>query len=274
MVDLKNSMLLCFAASTSAADCTAPVACAHVPSPARISCEPSIPTPRLDRGWLDRFAMNRRRICESGGEIDIVFLGDSITHYWEVGEGSDTSTEIVELRKTYSILNCAYGGDRTENQLWLAQNGLLDGYKTKLAMMMIGSNNSGAGVAPRETFEGIKALVATIRAKQPQAKILLLDIFPRGTATSPAHRLNREVNALIDAEKWDDAVTVMDLGAKFVDEKGDTIPELFDAERLHLMDMGYALWRKAVEPVFKDVVGKYASPTSTMQQPRTKRKIT
>ena len=240
--------------SASAADCAATAACTNVPPSA--SCEASIPTPRVDRGWLDRFAMNRRQICESNGEIDIVFIGDSITHYWDVGEGGDTSTEIVDLRKTYSILNCGYGGDRTQNQLWFAQNGLLDGYRTKLVMMMIGTNNSGAGVEPRETFEGIKAIVATVRAKQPQAKILLLHIFPRGTANSPAHRLNQEVNALINAGKWDDAVIVKDIGSNFVDEKGDTIPDLFDAERLHLMDMGYTLWRKAVEPVFKDVVGK------------------
>lgn len=213
--------------------------------------------PRAERGWRDRFEMNRGQIAKSNGEIDIVFIGDSITHYWDVGEGCDTSTDILELRKTYSILNCAYGGDRTQNQLWCAQNGLLDGYRTKLVMVLIGSNNSGGGTAPAETFEGVKAIVATVREKQPQAKILLLNLFPRGTSTSKANILNQKVNALINAEKWDDAVIVMDIGSNFVDEKGDTIPELFDKERLHFVGTeGYARWRRAVEPVFRDVVGK------------------
>ena len=220
-------------------------------------CESCIPTPRADSGWLERFAMNRRQIAASKGAIDIVFIGDSITHYWDVGEGSDCSTEIVDLRKTYSILNCAYGGDWTQNQLWCAENGLLDGYTAKLVMIHIGTNNSGGGTPPAETFAGIKKLVATVRAKQPQAKILLLNIFPRGTWESKANTLNRKVNQLINAEKWDEAVIVKDIGSNFVDEKGDTIPELFDEERLHFTGTeGYARWRKAVEPVFRDVVDR------------------
>lgn len=201
--------------------------------------------------------MNRQQICASGGEIDIVFLGDSLTHYWDVGEGPDSSTEIVELRKTYSILNCAYGGDKTQNLLWVARNGLLDGYKTKLVQLLIGTNNSGAGNEPKDTFAGIKKIVALIREKQPQAKILLLNLLPRGTTASPAHQRNAEINALINAEKWDEAVIVKDIGGNFVDEKGDTIPELYDDERLHFVgETGYRLWRQAVEPVFREVVGK------------------
>ena len=215
------------------------------------------PSPRTDLGWLERFAMNRGQIAASGGWIDMVFIGDSITHYWDVGEGPDCSTEIEDLRKTYSILNCAYGGDWTQNRLWCVRNGLLDGYRTKLVMLHIGTNNSGGGTDPAETFAGIKAIVATIRAKQPQAKILLLNIFPRGTADCEPNALNRKVNALINAEPWDDAVIVKDIGSNFADEKGDTLPGLFDDERLHFIGTeGYARWRKAVEPIFKEVVGK------------------
>lgn len=213
--------------------------------------------PRPDSGWLSRYAMNRRQIETSGGQIDMVFLGDSITHYWDVGEGSDSSTEIEDLRKTYSILNCAYGGDWVQNRLWCVENGLFDGYRTKLVMIHIGTNNSGGKMDPQETFAGIKAIVKAVRVRQPQAKILLLDIFPRGTLDSPANVLNRKVNELINAEKWDDAVIVKDIGANFADEKGETIPELFDEERLHFIGTeGYARWRRAVEPIFKSVVGK------------------
>lgn len=222
-----------------------------------ISSDASVPMPRADFGWLERFAMNRRQIAASNGTIDLVFVGDSITHYWDVGEGSDSSVEIEDLRKTYSILNCAYGGDWTQNRLWCLRNGLLDGYRTKLVMVHIGTNNSGGGTDPAKTFAGIKEIVKTIRAKQPQAKILLLNIFPRGTADNEAHLLNQKVNALMNAEPWDEAVIVKDLGANFADEKGETIPELFDSERLHFIGTeGYRRWRQAVEPIFKKVVGK------------------
>ena len=203
--------------------------------------------------WYDRLAANRRQIAESGGKIDLVFMGDSITHYWDVGEGPDTSTEIVELRKKFSILNCGYGGDQTQHLLWRAKYGELDGYEAKLVMLLIGTNNSGAGHLPEDIFAAICETMDVIHAKQPKAKILLLPLFPRGTANSPANVRNLAVNARIREAAWSDHVIVKDLTAFFRDEKGDTIPELFDDERLHMSDAGFVVWRREVEPIFDEV---------------------
>jgi beta-glucosidase len=203
--------------------------------------------------WYDRLAANRRQIAESGGKIDLVFMGDSITHYWDVGEGPDTSTEIVELRKKFSILNCGYGGDQTQHLLWRAKHGELDGYEAKLVMLLIGTNNSGAGRPPEEIFAAICEIMDVIHAKQPKAIILLLPLFPRGTANSPANVRNLAVNALIRETAWGDHVIVKDLTGFFHDEKGDTIPELFDDERLHMSDAGFVVWRREVEPIFDEV---------------------
>ena len=203
--------------------------------------------------WYDRLAANRRQIAESGGKIDLVFMGDSITHYWDVGEGPDTSTEIVELRKKFSILNCGYGGDQTQHLLWRAKHGELDGYEAKLVMLLIGTNNSGAERPPEEVFVAIREIMDVIHAKQPKAKILLLPLFPRGTANSPANLRNLAVNARIREAAWGDHVIMKDLTGFFHDEKGDTIPELFDDERLHMSNAGFVVWRREVEPIFDNV---------------------
>jgi beta-glucosidase len=205
--------------------------------------------------WYDRLAANRRQIAQSGGKIDLVFMGDSITHYWDVGEGLDTSTEIVELRKKFSILNCGYGGDQTQHLLWRAKYGELDGYEAKLVMLLIGTNNSGAGCPPEEIFDAIRELVSVIHVKQPRAKILLLKLFPRNTAKSPANVRNQAVNAMIGAATWDDDVIVRDLTPVFADADGNAIPELFDNEILHMSDEGFVRWRRAVEPIFDEVCG-------------------
>ncbi|MCQ2388289.1 MAG: GDSL-type esterase/lipase family protein [Kiritimatiellae bacterium] len=205
--------------------------------------------------WLERIAKNRKQISESKGEIDLVFMGDSITHYWDVGEGGDTSTEIEDLKKTYTILNCGYGGDQTQHLLWRARNGELDGYKAKLVMLMIGTNNCGQPAD--QVFAGIKEILKTIHAKQPQAKVLLLPIFPRGAkADDWANKSVQAVNKLIAAEKFPDHVTVFSFAEQLVDANGVTRPELYDDERLHLSDEGFKVWRKAVEPFFKAACGK------------------
>ena len=205
--------------------------------------------------WYDRLAANRRQIAESGGKIDLVFMGDSITHYWDVGEGPDTSTEILDLRKKFSILNCGYGGDQTQHLLWRAKYGELDGYEAKLVMLLIGTNNSGAGCPPEDIFDAIREIVSVIRVKQPRAKILLLKLFPRNTAKSPANVRNQAVNAMIGAATWDDNVIVRDLTPVFADQDGNAIPELFDNEILHMSDEGFVRWRRAVEPIFDEVCG-------------------
>ena len=205
--------------------------------------------------WYDRLAANRRQIAESGGKIDLVFMGDSITHYWDVGEGPDTSTEILDLRKKFSILNCGYGGDQTQHLLWRAGNGELDGYEAKLVMLLIGTNNSSAGCPAEEIFDAIREIVSVIRQKQPRAKILLLKLFPRNTAKSPANVRNQAVNAMIGAATWDGNVIVRDLTSVFADADGNAIPELFDNEILHMSDEGFVRWRRAVEPIFDEVCG-------------------
>ena len=111
-----------------------------------------------DGWWLEKIAKNRKIISESKGEIDLVFMGDSITHYWDVGEGEDTSTEIEDLRKTYTILNAGYGGDQVQHLLWRAKNGELDGYKTKLVMLMIGTNNYH-GQKPEDIAAGTREVI-------------------------------------------------------------------------------------------------------------------
>ncbi len=229
---------------------------ADVPAESRPSL---IPQTRIEfakgvgNWWFERLAANRRQIAQSGGRIDLVFMGDSITHYWDIGEGLDTSTEILELKKKFTVLNCGYGGDQTQHLLWRAQNGELDGYRAKLVMLLIGTNNSGAARPPAETFAAIEAIVATIHAKQPDAKILLLKLFPRGTAQSPANQRNLAVNEMIAAKKWEDYVIVKDLTGIFADAEGNAIPALFDNELLHMSDEGFVRWRQAVEPIFDEV---------------------
>ena len=209
-----------------------------------------------DGWWLEKIARNRRIISESKGEIDLVFMGDSITHYWDVGEGEDTSTEIEDLRKTYTILNAGYGGDQVQHLLWRAKNGELDGYKTKLVMLMIGTNNCH-GQKPEDIAAGTREVIRVIREKQPQAKILLLPIFPRGAKYDDrAYALGRAVNEILAKDDFGPEVIRFSFADKLVDANGVTRPELFDQERLHLTDAGYVIWRKAVEPFFK----KYCAP--------------
>lgn len=207
-----------------------------------------------DRWWLDRLSAKRKQISESNGEIDLVFFGDSITHNWE-GPGRDS---LAELMKTYSVLDIGFSGDRTEHLLWRGEyGGVLDGYKAKCVMLMVGTNNTWHRKdKPEAIAEGIRAILDLIAKKQPQATTLLLPIFPFGPDAQDAKRVNNEkVNAIIKNFADGKKVVWVDFNAKFLDEKGDNVALMPD--RCHPNAKGYAeVWLPSVLPYFKEVCGK------------------
>ena len=198
--------------------------------------------------WANRLLQKRNQIADSKGEIDLVFFGDSITHNWE-GAGKK---QLAELSKTYSILDIGYGGDRTQHLVWRGLNGELDGYKAKCVMLMIGTNN-------RESVEdianGVRRVLEVIAQKQPDAKTLLLPIFPRGEGPANARRIaNEKVNAIIKNCADGRRVIWVDFNSKFLDEKGDT--KWIMPDRLHPNAAGYKIWTDEVLPYFKSICGK------------------
>ena len=214
------------------------------------------PTARWEDSWrLDRALEKRNQIVDSNGEFDIVFFGDSITHNWDRPEKGGSVLE--ELRKTYSILNIGYSGDKTENLIWRGQNGELDGYTAKCIMLMIGTNNTWHRKdKPADIAAGIRKILDVIAEKQPQAKTLLLPIFPFGDKPDHPNRVNNEaVNAIIKGYADGEKVIWVDFNAKFLDEKGDNVKWMPD--HCHPNEAGYReIWLPAVLPYFKEIVGK------------------
>ena len=68
--------------------------------------------------------------------------------------------------------NFGISGDRTENVLWRLHNGELEDVSPKIIVLSVGQENYGDSA---ETIaEGIRAICAFIRSKQPQAFLVLL----------------------------------------------------------------------------------------------------
>lgn len=124
------------------------------------------------RWWYNRMKERRDIIRSSSGEFDFVMISDSLGHRW------DNEPFFTEFTNTYSFLNLGYGGDKAETAIWRAENGELDGYRAKLVCIQIGSNNQRKDDTVERTAEFIRKLIGIVRAKQPQAKIVLEAIMP------------------------------------------------------------------------------------------------
>ena len=117
-----------------------------------------------------------KRIEQSKGAGDVIFLGDSITHGWEGQKAWQ------EHFGSFKPVNLGIGGDQTGHVLWRITDGHeLDHLKPKAAVIMIGTNNTGGHTA-EQIAGGIKAIVEELKQQKPDIKILVLGVFPRGSA--------------------------------------------------------------------------------------------
>jgi lysophospholipase L1-like esterase len=234
-----------------------------------------------------------KRIEESKGSGDVIFLGDSITHGWE---GQKAWQEHFGSIKP---VNLGIGGDQTGHILWRITDGHeLDHLNPKAAVIMIGTNNIGGHTA-QQIAGGIKAIVEELKRQKPHIKVLVLGVFPRGNAadaersldeitevikpindelkkekpdvkrlnalvrnlerqrgTIPAAKLNKkvaEINAII--AKLDDGNTVFykDIGKEFLDQNSGLSGEIMP-DYLHLSAKGYDIWGKAIKADIEKLV--------------------
>jgi lysophospholipase L1-like esterase len=210
-----------------------------------------VPVPRTD--WaVPRQNLVLERAGKNPGDYDIEFIGDSITEGWE-GAGRNVWQEFYGKRK---VINMGVGGDRTQHVLWRFEQGQLDGINAKVAVVMIGTNNSNnQDNTEAEILEGVTAIVQQIRVRQPETKIILLGIFPRGRTFSPQRGKILQVNQAL--ARLDDGKNVfyIDLGFRFIENNG-SISESMMHDYLHPGESGYKIWADGIETKLKELLGE------------------
>lgn len=227
------------------------------PAPPSVKPIAITPTPRMDNpGWMK--IVERQAAAAKPGQWDLVLIGDSITAGWQSGAPAGIWAKHFPA---YRTLNLGIAADKTENVLWrLGFPGMLDGYQPKLFVLMIGTNNTGHRFGTEtadDTAQGVRAILNTLAAKSPDAKILLLAIFPRGEEIK--RRRNDEVNRQIKKVADNQKVFWLDLSPHFLDSDGKLSTPLFKEEKpfpIHLTAEGYEAWAKALEPTIEELMKK------------------
>ena len=209
------------------------------------------PAPRTDKGWVDRQAAFNATVASVGSKAQLIFIGDSITQGWE-GEGKEVWAKHYAHR---NAINLGIGGDRTQHVLWRLDNGNLAGLKPKAAVVMIGTNNSnGEDNTPEQIVDGVRAIVAKLRSKLPETRILLVAIFPRSENFSVQRGKLAQINQALRRVADDQSVFWADFGHKFLNDDG-TMPRELMPDYLHLSKKGYQIWAESIEAQLAKMLG-------------------
>uniref|UniRef100_A0AC11CZS4 Platelet activating factor acetylhydrolase 1b catalytic subunit 3 n=1 Tax=Ovis aries TaxID=9940 RepID=A0AC11CZS4_SHEEP len=219
----------------------------------------SKPTPvqdvQGDGRWM---SLHHRFVADSKDkEPEVVFIGDSLVqlmHQCEIWR---------ELFSPLHALNFGIGGDSTQHVLWRLENGELEHIRPKVSRAWVGSQSplslppspplhplfpqivvvwvgtNNHGHTAEQVTGGIKAIVQLVNERQPQARVVVLGLLPRGQHPNPLREKNRRVNELVRAAlAGHPRAHFLDADPGFVHSDG-TISHHDMYDYLHLSRLGY-----------------------------------
>ncbi|MDP6634473.1 MAG: GDSL-type esterase/lipase family protein [Phycisphaerae bacterium] len=211
-----------------------------------------IPAPRISEWWFARQAQNIGAM--SKGDIDLLMVGDSITHNFE-SIGKEVWKKHFEPLKA---INLGFGGDRTQHVLWRLDHLPKLKKPPKGAVVLIGTNNICWGSdTPKQASLGVQAIARKLNDIYPEMKVLVLGVFPRRRTINHPHRkqiieLNSYLPGLLKGIK---NVKFLDIGPKFLDDKGFLSKEMMP-DTTHPSEKAHEIWAEAIGPELKKMLDK------------------
>jgi lysophospholipase L1-like esterase len=249
--------VLCWLPSATGAQ--AQTGAAAAPNPA------VVPTDRLSEAW---WAGRHQAIVAaqaSHADAQLLLIGDSITSNYDKAKPPNEDFRPIwqQYYAPRKALNLGFSGDTTANVLWRLDHGEVDGLHPKVAVLLIGTNNTGLlHETAEQTDAGIDAVIADLEHHLPNTKILLLGILP---TRLPSKYENFDVNSYLGkryAGGEDGRVTYLDISVIFY-QGGSLNDSLFydpylspPRASLHPNTQGQRMMASAIEPAIARLLGE------------------
>ncbi len=188
--------------------------------------------------WSEIEAFRKQDSLDMPAKNGIVFVGSSSFRMWQDAE---------QIFKKYQVINRGFGGSTLADAINYLDY-LVFPYEPRQVVIYSGENDVANGVSATETFDRFKTLVTRIREKQPEVPLVYLSM-----KESPSRKQFRDTllkaNSMIkDYISTLPKAVYVDVNAKMLDKNGDTRPELFREDMLHMKKQGYDIWKKALTP--------------------------
>jgi len=187
----------------------------------------------------------------------IVFLGDSITQWWDA--------EFFNHHfGMYTPINLGMSGHTSKDTLEYIELSKLNNFRPSKLVLQIGTNDGDRNMSTGDTLDNIQQICKLLLELSPATKIFLVGPLPRGETTTDRYRIyNREVNKLLRVSKRDPRVKYIDIGMMFTEEDG-TISKNIMYDFLHLTKKGYEI----LSEVVSQFLFSSSEPASPVPLPR------
>lgn len=174
-------------------------------------------------------------VSHKGARPDIVLIGDSLIQRWPM----DT---LLAANEGKLVVNVGVGSDRVQNVLWRLDGLRIHMRRTQHVILLVGTNNLTARDPAEAIVAGLTSLAAKLRQRAPRARILVLQIPPRGknlkSKNTARHQVNDAIVRLCARRRYE----TMPLDTLLV--RGNT--SSYDESLLHFSDAGYGILDAAI----------------------------
>ena len=194
---------------------------------------------------LHPFEQEVRRLSEQLDSLGwdpgtTVVTGSSTIRMWR---------SLPEISGREVVLNTGFGGSKAadlERHLFP----LVLKFDPKRVFIYEGDNDLWAGVAPEEILASLDRIVTRIQLAAPNTKIYLI-----GAKPSPSRWAKKDLYQSFNQqlEKYSqrkEGVSFIDTWAALTDSDGNTRPEVYIKDQLHLNEAGYILWNGVFKSYF------------------------
>ena len=173
-------------------------------------------------------------------EVDVVFLGDSLTDGYNV----------AECYPGYTVLNRGIGGETSVGLEDRLKVSLYD-VKPKVAVMLIGANNLGT------MLENYESILRGFEENVPDTEIVILSLTSMGGEWGKNNQLAAYNNVMIKmlAQKY--SYEYVDLYSALLNlETGEIYPE-YTTDGGHLTAAGYEVLTREITPALERQLEKW-----------------
>lgn len=180
-------------------------------------------------------AADAKQPAEKGG---IIFVGSSSVRMWKT---------LKQDFPNHNVVNRGFGGSQIADSTEFAER-ILVPREPRLIVLYAGGNDINAGKEPDQVVADFEAFVKKIRSKLPNTEIAYISIAgnpKRWAQVEKVKEVNRRIEEITKKEK---GMKFIDVYSKMLGEDGQPKPDIFLADKLHMNEKGYAIWKEVVLP--------------------------
>jgi lysophospholipase L1-like esterase len=225
----------------------------------------AIPLDRLAEPWWAQRHHDVLQAVKAHPDTPLLLLGDSITQNYEKSKLPDENFQPTwqTFYEARNAINLGFSGDTTANLLWRLRNGEISGVSPKVAVVLIGTNNTGvANQTAIQTQVGIDAVVAELEQSLPSTHILLIGLLPSELSPQKS-AVDQAVNRyLAGVYSENPRVTYLDISSIFF-ANGRLNSAIYYDPRLpghpgamHPDTKGQYMMAEAIEPTLARLLGE------------------